>query len=69
MRPQIILKPIYLNFVIRGYLGAVFTSLSIIYILINKVFVNATKNMTGAKQFIWSTFSNSVATSMANASN
>ena len=55
--------------IIRGYSGAVFTSLSIIYILINKVFVNVAKNMTGAKQVILTTFSNWVAISMANASN
>jgi hypothetical protein len=52
----------------RGYFGAVATSLTIA-VSLNRLFSGVTSKMTGAKRFIAGTFFNWFAISLANASN
>lgn len=54
--------------IMRGYSGAVATSLTI-SLSLNRLFRGLTAKMTGPKQFIASTFFNWIAISLANASN
>lgn len=61
-------SPYTLTDMMKGYWGAVVTSITI-SVTLNRLFSKATKRMTGAKQIIISTILNWIAVSLANASN